>query len=200
MKYLSSSNQGTPECSRISQKWISSPSRLGFLLIVEIIFLNSCLVTSSSPNSSSVSFTHRTVHHSLDHVHHFSWPISMTRSKRNLNNIFVDLESDQSIYHHPSPVYTKKEFGQSDYWASIKRKWQQSEQCPCQCVFDQLNRKVIKCDEQFANVTSIPSILDPNVEVSVQIGQIGQAVARRFINFTKLSSNQFAGLYFHRNK
>ena len=162
MKYSSSSDQGAPRTSR--SKWISSPSRMRLFLIAEIIFLNSHLVASSSSNTSL--HLHCTVHHPLDHTHHPSSPISMTRSKRNLNNIFVDLESDQSIYHHPSPVYTKKEFGQSDYWASIKRKWQQSEQCPCQCVFDQLNRKVIKCDEQFANVTSIPSILDPNVEVS----------------------------------
>lgn len=187
MKYSSSSDHCTPECSKIRvSKWTLSPSHAG-LLVIEIIFLSLHLVT---PSNASLHLAHhsplrRTDHQSLDqqlshplghllshqfnHPHqphpNTSSPISMTRSKRNLNNIFVDLESEQSIYHHPSPVYTKKEFGQSDYWASIKRKWQQSEQCPCQCVFDQLNRKVIKCDEQFANLTSIPSILDPNVEV-----------------------------------
>lgn len=177
MKYSSSSDHFTPECSKTREsKWTLSPSRVGLLVVEIIIFLNLHLVTSSSSPLHLDHFPiHRTTDHQpLNHQPHpnTSWPISMTRSKRNLNNIFVDLESDQSIYHHPSPVYTKKlEFGQSDYWASIKRKWQQSEQCPCQCVFDQLNRKVIKCDEQFANVTSIPSILDPNVEVSSCIFQ-----------------------------
>lgn len=142
-----------PECSKFNKsKWILLP-RISLFLILQIIFLNIHLVKSSShylTNSSSSS---------------------MIRSKRSLNNIFVDLESDQSIYHHSS-VYIKKELGQSDYWASIKRKWQQSDLCPCQCIFDQLNRKVIKCDEQFKNVTSMPSIFDPNVEVSFDLNYL----------------------------
>lgn len=169
MKYLNCSNhQFSKNTNQLIAKWISLLS-----LIIQIE-----LVVSSNLNNQSSN------HHQLNHHQLNSWPIEYSsstsldlmnykfrnlipiRSKRNLNAIFVDLETDQSIYHHPSPIYNKIEFGQSDYWTSIKRKWQQSELCPCQCIFDHLNRKLIKCDEQLTNLTSIPTLLDPNVEVN----------------------------------
>ena len=168
MKYLNSFNHlKLIKFKRL--KWISLPS---FSLILQFIFLNFHLVISSSSNSFSNSSLDSSLNKSPffnSLFKHTSWPILLRSKRNNLNNnIFIDLESDQSIYHHPSPsLYLKKEFGQSDYWASIRRKWQQSESCPCQCLFDQLNRKVIKCDEQFTNITSIPNSLDPNVEVCI---------------------------------
>ena len=52
----------------------------------------------------------------------------------------------------------------TDYWASIQRKWAQSD-CPCRCELDDQHRKVIMCDHQSTHVHSIPSDLDSSVQV-----------------------------------
>lgn len=161
MKYLNSSNNN--QCTPVhlfKPKWILLP-KFSFLF-VQIIFLNLILVSSFNSSSSPTSLDSFFFNFS-------SWPIVKSspfknRSKRQNNNLFLD--SDQSMHYYPSQAYKKTEFGQSDYWSSIRRKWQQSELCPCQCIFDQFNRRVINCDEQFSNLTSIPTVLDPNAEVS----------------------------------
>ena len=167
MKYSNCSSHRS-EVANTNRKWIL------LLNLLSSIHLVASLTNSHHRSSFTNASSHSTSWPNLYSSNNLmtTSPIanrsnsSIIRSKRNYN-IFVDLESDQSVYYHPSPVYSKVELGQSDYWASIKRRWQQSELCPCQCTFDHLNRKLVKCDEQFTNITGIPAQLDPNTEVSL---------------------------------